>query len=135
MLAHYSEALKQHAVAPDEQLYIASGIYITEPDFSERYLQTWSSRITHRALLLSTEEIASLDVMQLAAIDFLVVCQAARFIGWQGSSFSFWIPEERALHGLNRSSSIVIEGATGMGAEHAAFARSNSIAEGEAAET
>ena len=134
MLAHYSEALKQHGVAHNEQLYIASGIFITEPAFVESYLQTWSSHITHRALLLSTEETSSLDVMQLAAIDFLVVCKAAKFVGWQGSSFSFWIPEERALHGLSRSSSIVIEGATGMGDEHNAFARSNSIAESEAPE-
>lgn len=105
-------------MAPDEQLYIASGIFTTEPDFVERHLQSWSSHITHHALLLSAEETSNLDVEQLAAIDFLVVCKAAKFIGWQGSSFSFWVPEERALHGLNHSTSLVIDGAENMAAEH-----------------
>ena len=127
MLAHYKEALEEHGVGPDEQLYIASGIFTSEPDFAEQHLHTWSSRITHRALLLSAKETSHLDVEQLAAIDFLVVCKAMKFIGWQGSSFSFWVPEERALHGLADSTSLVIDSAETMGAEHAAFATSNGV--------
>lgn len=131
MLSHYNEAIRQQAIAPEEQLYIASGIFSTEPDFVERHLQSWPSHITHRGLLLSAEESGGLDVEQLAAIDFLVVCKAAKFIGWQGSSFSFWVPEERALHGLDHSTSLLINGAEKMDAEHHKFAVSHGVVKSE----
>jgi len=128
MLALYFEALKQLQIAPDEHLYIASGIFGPEPDFAGKHLQGWSDRITHRKMLLSREEMSSLDVEQRAAIDFLIVSKASKFIGWQGSSFSFWVVEERLLNGLDASTSLLISGAEGMGSEQEAFVRSNGIA-------
>lgn len=128
MLARYSEALKQLQLAPNEHLYIASGIFGPEPNFAGKHLQGWSDRITHHKMLLSRDEMSSLDVEQKAAIDFLIVSKASKFIGWQGSSFSFWVVEERLLDGLDASTSLLIGGAEGMGSEQEAFVRSNGIA-------
>ena len=83
MMGRYHEALQELNVESNTLLYIASGIFQTEPDFAKKYLQKWSRRIVHRNMLLSPEETASLDVEQLGAIDFQVVSRASKFIGWQ----------------------------------------------------
>ena len=130
MLAHYLEALQRLGIRRDEQLYIASGIFATEPDFAEQHLRQWSSHITNRAALLSPDELDSLDVEQLAAIDFLVVSQATKFVGWQGSSFSFWVPEERALRGLDAATSLLIRSTEAMEAEQDGFVAAHGVARG-----
>ena len=127
MLDRYFQALQQLKVGPDETLYIASGIFEEEPDFARKHLQKWSSRILYRNMLLPPEDARALDVEQLAAIDFLVVSRASKFIGWAGSSFSFWVPEDRALSGLDNATSLIIRGTEAWGPEHDDFLRSNGI--------
>ena len=127
MLNRYFQALQQLKVGPDETLYIASGIFEEDPDFARKHLRKWSSRILYRSMLLPPEHARTLDVEQLAAIDFLVVSRASKFIGWAGSSFSFWVPEGRALRGLTNDTSLIIRGTEAWGPEHDDFLRSNGI--------
>ena len=110
MLVLYADAIRNLGMDPALPLYISSGIFRTEPDFAQRCLSNWSSHIFYNEILLSKSEIAELDIEQLAAVDFLITARAAKFIGWAGSSFSFWIPEHRALHGMDPSTSSIIRG-------------------------
>ena len=110
MLVQYYDAIKHLELDPALPLYISSGIFRNEPDFAQRCLSNWSSHIFYNELLLSKSEMAELDIEQLAAVDFLITARASKFIGWAGSSFSFWIPEHRALHGMDPATSYIIRG-------------------------
>ncbi len=127
MLSRYSQALQQLQVTADEILYIASGIFEEEPDFARKHLQTRSRHILYRNMLVPLEDAVTLDVEQQAAIDFLVVSQASKFVGWAGSSFSFWVPEDRAMRGLDNRTSLIIRSTEAYGPEHDDFLRSNGI--------
>ena len=109
---------------PGRPIYVASGIFQTEPEFAREHLPGWM--VFYGRMLLNSFDLEHLDLEQLAAIDYLVAVKAAKFIGWAGSSFSFWIPQERALQGLHADSSHLILG-DGTVAWHNGWAVSNAI--------
>ena len=51
-------------------------------------------------MFLSKEELRTLDSEQLAAVDFLVMAQCDRFVGYALSTWSMLMREYRQLHGL-----------------------------------
>lgn len=52
---------------------------------------------------------AALNSEQKALLDFLVLARAQRFVGFGSSTFSFYLREYRALHGLRCTSSRLVD--------------------------
>jgi len=52
---------------------------------------------------------AGLASEQKALVDFLVLAQGARYVGFGSSTFSFFLREYRVLQGLSRSSSVLVD--------------------------
>ena len=100
--------MQQMHFDPSVPIYVASGIFQTDPDFGAHHLPGW--QIWYGRQLLQDAEIEDMDLEQMATIDFLVAAKAAKFIGWAGSSFSFWVPQERAVNGLHNATSHIIYG-------------------------
>ena len=127
MLEKYSEAMQLLRLEPATPLYVASGIFKAEPMFGSQFLASWSKHICYGRLFLSAEEVKHLDLEQLAAIDFLVASRAQKFIGWAGSSFSFWVMQERALNGLDAASTHIIRENAPSGGWHDEWSISNAV--------
>lgn len=51
---------------------------------------------------------AGLNSEQMALLDFLILSRAQRFVGFGSSTFSYYLREFRALHGVPKSSSLLI---------------------------
>lgn len=51
---------------------------------------------------------AELNSEQLALLDFLILSRSHQFVGFGSSTFSFFLREYRALHGVPRSSSHLV---------------------------
>ena len=81
-------------------MYIACGIFETQPLFARQWRHRYAVKNVHKEQLLSTAELSALHSEQRAAVDFLVLVQAERFVGVQISSFSFFAVEHRKLQGI-----------------------------------
>lgn len=60
--------------------------------------------LTHTPTLL-----AALNSEQKALLDFIVLARGKRFVGFGSSTFSFFLREFRALHGISRSTSGLVD--------------------------
>jgi hypothetical protein len=52
---------------------------------------------------------AALSSEQLALLDFLVLARGRAFVGFGSSTFSFYLREYRALQGLPRGTSVLVD--------------------------
>ena len=52
---------------------------------------------------------ADLTSEQKALVDFLVLARGATFVGFGSSTFSFYLREYRALFGINRTSTVLVD--------------------------
>ena len=52
---------------------------------------------------------AALNSEQKALLDFIVLARSSLFVGFGSSTFSFYLREHRALHGLSRSTSALVD--------------------------
>lgn len=78
-------------------------------------LLTMSTDEQHNAPYIPklTQKVAygtALTSEQQALVDFLVLANGNQFIGFEPSTFSFYLREFRALNGRDRSTSILIKG-------------------------
>ena len=71
---------------------------------------------------------AGLASEQLALVDFLVLAQGYRFVGFGSSTFSFYLQQFRALQGLSLGSSVLVN-ASAITTD-ALFARAGIVATG-----
>ena len=70
-------------------MYIACGIFQTQPLFAQHWRHNFALVNVHKGELLSVAELSALHSEQKAAVDFLVLVRAEKFVGVQISSFSF----------------------------------------------
>lgn len=126
MLRAYADAFQAAGLAAGLPLYLASGIFESEPGFAGAWRHGHASAHAHKEALLEAGELAALLPEQRAAVDFLVAVRAERFVGWATSSFSFWVAEARALAGLPPEASHLIP-SPGSEASLSAFARANGV--------
>ena len=61
---------------------------------------------------------AALTSEQLALIDFLILANAQQFVGFGPSTFSFYMREYRALQGMHRSTSFLLDGSSIVGIDN-----------------
>lgn len=97
------------------RLYVASGMLTygasVEMDRTINYLQHMGvcSEVHHKERYIPQEELEALNSEQKALLDFIVLARAKQFVGFGSSTFSFFLREYRALHGISRSSSGLVD--------------------------
>lgn len=69
------------------------------------------SEIYHKEQFLEDPELQSLHSEQKALVDLLILARANRFVGFEPSTFSFFVSQYRILLGLDPKSSVSVEGA------------------------
>ena len=127
MLQAYLEAFQTIEFDSLLPLYISSGVFETEPTFAATWQSNASSLNSHKELLLAEVDLAQLHSEQKAAVDFLVLVRATKFVGWGGSSFSFWAAEYRRMAGLSDNSSLLIRREKAGAGIHDLFVLSNTV--------
>ncbi|EFN51509.1 hypothetical protein CHLNCDRAFT_140196 [Chlorella variabilis] len=97
------------------RIYVASGMLTygasVEMDRTKNYLMHTGvcSRVHHKEQYIPQKELEVLNSEQKALLDFLVLARAQRFAGFGSSTFSFYLREYRALHGIPRSTSALVD--------------------------
>ncbi|KAK9814823.1 hypothetical protein WJX72_012059 [[Myrmecia] bisecta] len=109
----YYERCESAEVSRALPLYVASGILQDgaaklPPQFTELQ-RRFASSIHHKEMYLTPADTASLDSEQLALIDFLVLATAQRFVGIATSTFSLFLVEYRAIQGVDRIMSGLVD--------------------------
>lgn len=127
MLTAYTEAFAEADIDAALPLYLSSGVFESEPDFAASWKHNWSITNSHKELLLDEADLMSLHSEQRAALDFLVLVKARKFVGWAGSSFSFWAVEHRKMAGLPASSSFLVRREQAGSGIHERFVLTNIV--------
>ena len=127
MLQAYLEAFQTIGLDSLLPLYISSGVFEAEPTFAATWQNNASSLNSHKELLLAEADLAQLHSEQKAAVDFLVLVRATKFVGWAGSSFSFWAAEHRRMLGLPDNSTLLIRREKAGAGIHDLFVLSNTV--------
>ena len=102
LLPIYTDAFNRAQLDPSLPMYVACGIFESQPLFAQQWRHSFASRMEHKEQLLEAAELSALHSEQRAAVDFLVLVHAEKFVGVQISSFSFFAVEYRKMHGLAR---------------------------------
>ena len=100
LLPIYTDAFHRAQLNLSLPIYVACGIFETQPHFAWDWQTSLASNSVHKGQLLGDAELSALTSEQKAAVDFLVLVQAERFVGVQISSFSFFAAEYRKMHGI-----------------------------------
>lgn len=97
------------------RIYVASGMLTygasVEMDRTKNYLMHTGvcSRVHHKEQYIPQRELEALNSEQKALLDFLVLARSNRFAGFGSSTFSYYLREYRALHGLDRKTSGLVD--------------------------
>jgi hypothetical protein len=68
-----------------------------------------ASSIHYKEQHLTSADLAALNSEQKAAVDFLVLQRSRGFVGLGSSTFSFYLREHRALEGIPRNSTVLVD--------------------------
>ena len=109
LLPIYTEAFERAQLDPSLPMYIACGIFESQPLFAQEWRHSFASKNVHKEQLLEQPELTALHSEQRAAVDFLVLVHAEKFVGVQISSFSFWVVEYRKMHGIAVGRDLLIQ--------------------------
>ncbi len=98
-------------------VYIATGLLSYEAGhatlnhlMSNLTAEGLCSHVAFKEQFLDSAELDALHSEQKALVDLLVLAQARRFVGFEPSTFSFFLSQYRVLQGLEASSSVLVEG-------------------------
>ena len=115
--AQFLKAMRKAGFEKSRQLYVATGLLTYAAGFER--LQELTANLTAEGLcdqvvykeqFLSEAELSMLHSEQKGLIDLLVLAQADRFVGFEPSTFSFFLTQYRVLQGLEASSSVLVDG-------------------------
>ncbi|KAI8462190.1 MAG: hypothetical protein J3K34DRAFT_450571 [Monoraphidium minutum] len=114
-LSLFINAMKSFGYNSEAPVYVASGVFTSE-DTSEQANVTGTlvinevvSTVLHKKQFVPRGTLQGLTSEQLALIDLLVLSRADKVVGHCQSSFSWFLMEWRALHGLPRNTSHLIQ--------------------------
>lgn len=116
--AQFLKAMRKAGFEKTRQLYVATGLLTYAAGFER--LQELTANLTAEGLcdqvvykeqFLSEAELSMLHSEQKGLIDLLVLAKANSFVGFEPSTFSFFLTQYRVLQGLEASSSVLVEGA------------------------
>lgn len=115
--AQFLKAMRKAGFEKSRQLYVATGLLTYAAGFER--LQELTANLTaeglcdqvvHKEQFLSAAELSMLHSEQKGLIDLLVLAQADKFVGFEPSTFSFFLTQYRVLQGLEASSSVLVDG-------------------------
>lgn len=118
--AYWGEYLKAMETAGFDDkapVYIATGLLSYEAGHAT--LNHFMANLTAEGLcnhvafkeqILDSAELDALHSEQKALVDLLVLAKARSFVGFEPSTFSFFLSQYRVLQGLEPSSSVLVEG-------------------------
>lgn len=69
------------------------------------------SEVLHKELYVRKEDLDALNSEQKALVDLLVLAKSKVFVGFGSSTFSFFLREYRALAGISRKKSVLVDSA------------------------
>lgn len=111
----YIKTMRETHFNATERIYVASGLmtYGASVDMSRtvEYLKLMqvASEVHHKERYIPREELEMLNSEQKALLDFLVLARAHNFVGFGSSTFSFYLREYRALQGIPRRTSGLVD--------------------------
>lgn len=111
----YIKTMTSVGMDSSTRLYVASGMLTygasTDMDRTINYLRHMGvcSEVHHKERYIPQEELEALNSEQKALLDFIVLARGKRFVGFGSSTFSFFLREFRALHGISRSTSGLVD--------------------------
>jgi hypothetical protein len=73
------------------------------------YAVQLASKVVHKEMYLSPEELASVSNEQSGLIDFLVLRRATKAVGISVSTFSFYLQELRLMDGLRPEDTVLMD--------------------------
>ena len=117
---YWSEFLKAMRTAgfqKSAQVYIATGLLSYQGGHETLSNLTANltaeglcERVTFKEQFLDAAELDALHSEQKALVDLLVLANAHSFVGFEPSTFSFFLSQYRVLQGMDPSSSVLVEG-------------------------
>jgi len=113
--AGYLSAARAAGFDAGTPLYVASGLLTygasaeMETVAAEIRGAGLASSIHHKEQHLTPADLAALNSEQKAAVDFLVLARSRAFVGLGSSTFSFYLREHRALEGIPRNSTVLVD--------------------------
>jgi hypothetical protein len=69
----------------------------------------FASKVVHKEMYLTPEDLASMSNEQSGLIDFLVLRQATKVVGISVSTFSFYLREVRLMDGRHPSDTVLMD--------------------------
>lgn len=115
--AQFLKAMRKAGFERNHQLYVATGLLTYAAGFEK--LQSLTANLTAEGLcdqvvykeqFLSEAELSMLHSEQKGLIDLLVLAKANSFVGFEPSTFSFFLTQYRVLLGLEARSSVLVAG-------------------------
>ena len=115
--AEFLKAMRTAGFEKTHQMYVATGLLTYAAGFERLQNLTANltaegmcDRVTYKEQFLDESELAGLHSEQKGLIDLLVLAKASSFVGFEPSTFSFFLSQYRVLLGLDPSSSVLVEG-------------------------
>jgi len=111
----YVSAMRRACFNASTPLYAASGLltYGASGQLASVVAQLrrlgLADRVLYKEALLPDAALASLNSEQKAAVDFLVLARSRSFVGMGSSTFSFYLREHRALAGVPRATTTLLD--------------------------
>ena len=113
----FVKAMRTANFGKGTQVYVATGLLTYKAGIgvlgnltADMMAEGLCNRVTYKEHYLSTAELDALHTEQKALVDLLVLAKADRFVGFEPSTFSFFLSQYRALQGRQPSSSVLVEG-------------------------
>ncbi|KAL4423751.1 hypothetical protein ABPG75_001052 [Micractinium tetrahymenae] len=110
----YIEGMRESGFNASLPVYVASGLLTYNS--TEQWHQLvdkmralgLAAEVLHKEKLLRAEELQGLHMEQVAVLDFLVLARAQRVVGLAASTFSTYLREYRALHGIPKATARLV---------------------------
>jgi hypothetical protein len=113
----YLKAMQTAGFDDKAPMYIATGLLSYEAGHAtlDHFMANLTAeglceRVAFKEQFLDSAELGALHSEQKALVDLLVLAKAHRFVGFEPSTFSFFLSQYRVLQGLESSSSVLVEG-------------------------
>lgn len=110
----YVEGMRNSGFNTSLPVYVASGLLTYNA--TERWRQLvermrtlgLAAEVLHKEGLPGGEDLQDLHMEQVAVLDFLVLARAQRVVGLAASTFSTYLREYRALHGIPKATACLV---------------------------
>ena len=107
--SQFIPAMQRANFSQEVPLYIASAFFMSKPEHQSHVLKMlapFGSSVLYKEILADKVDLDPLNSEQLGVVDFMLMCQTAKFVGVLDSSFSKLVGRFREAYGHHSSSNI-----------------------------